>query len=257
MKNNLLKIFLIFNLVSLVPANNSSVPLLETELQIGQNTSEVVKREGSITLMGGMKVTGITFSHHQECQRSCTLAFPVVNKLDNEKGFLTSASCVNAEVFLGETHIGVAVRPFKFDSEQGLDYAFVKIFDSFWSDKISSKMAYSHCASTGRGIVDIDEPLLIIPTPQQPLSVGDKVYAHGGISGMVHGKVLATDVTIKILVPGSCAKETDQLHKVVKVQMNKPYQSGDLGTPVYILLPVPGSKKNIASPVGQVVEIKD
>jgi len=41
---------------------------------------------------------------------------------------------------------------------------------------------------------------------------------------------------------------------VVKVKMNKPYHSGDLGAPVYITLQVPGSTQMIASPVGQVVE---
>jgi len=68
----------------------------------------------------------------------------------------------------------------------------------YWSDEISRKVDYSHCAKSGRGIVDIDEPLPILPTPSQPLSVGDKVYAHGGDSGTVHGVILETGVKISV-----------------------------------------------------------
>ncbi|CAI2202097.1 19169_t:CDS:2, partial [Funneliformis geosporum] len=84
---------------------------------------------------------------------------------------------------------------------------------------VSRKVDYSHCASSGRGIVDVDEPLPIIPTPSQNLSVGDKVYTHGGDS--------------------------------VKVQMSKIYSGSCLGAPVYIPLPVPDSDQLVASPVGQ------
>jgi len=59
--NNLLKIFLIFNLFSSAAssANNFSVPLPETELQMGQNSSELVERDEPITLVGGTTVQGI------------------------------------------------------------------------------------------------------------------------------------------------------------------------------------------------------
>jgi hypothetical protein len=102
--------------------------------------------------------------------------------------------------------------------------------------------------------VDVDESLPILPTPSQPLLVGDKVYARGGVSGMVNGVVLATGVTITIDRPGSCERETEQFHNVVKVKMDKTYARGNLGSPVYIPLPVPNSNQMIAIPVGQVVE---
>jgi len=123
------------------------------------------------------------------------------------------------------------------------------------SDDNSNQIIYSHCAKSGRGIVEVDELLPIIPTPNPSLSVGDKVYAHGGARGMVNGEVLATGVTITVTRPGSCGKESAELHEVVKVKMNKSYYSGDLGAPVYIPLQIPGSTQMIASPVGQVVEV--
>jgi hypothetical protein len=125
------------------------------------------------------------------------------------------------------------------------------------SDDNSNQIIYSHCAKSGKGIVDVDELLPIIPTPNPSLSVGDKVYAHGGASGMVNGEVLATGVNIIVDRPGSCGKEHSQLVDVVKVKMNKNYLQGDLGAPVYISLQVPNSKQMIASPVGQVVEAVD
>ncbi|CAG8632015.1 15_t:CDS:2 [Paraglomus brasilianum] len=222
--------------------NNFSQPLSETELQMAQNVSQIVERDSRLILHSGMKVDGITYSLPQTCQRPCTLSFPVSEERFSKKvlkGFLTSANCVNTNILVGDTVVGVAMRPFKFDSEQGLDYAFVRIYSDY----------------CGRGIVDIDELLPIIPTPSQPLSVGDKVYAHGGARGMVSGEILETGVTITVNRPGSCGKESAELHDVVKVKMNKGYYSGDLGAPVYIPLQVPGSTQMIASPVGQVVEV--
>jgi len=64
--NNLLKIFLIFNLVSSATSsvNNFTLSLPETELTMGQNVSELVE-EGRKEpyfpyLHGGMKVTGVS-----------------------------------------------------------------------------------------------------------------------------------------------------------------------------------------------------
>jgi hypothetical protein len=59
--NNLLKIFLIFNLVPSLTSsvNNFSQPLPETELEIGQNSSEIVERQEPISLYGGTTVQGI------------------------------------------------------------------------------------------------------------------------------------------------------------------------------------------------------
>jgi len=59
--NNLLKIFLIFNLVSSTASsvNNYSIPLPEVELTMKQNSSEVVKRDEPITLLGGTTIQGV------------------------------------------------------------------------------------------------------------------------------------------------------------------------------------------------------
>src|SRR6185295_11412387 len=124
--NNLLKIFLIFNLFSSVSPNNYSVPLPEENLMMEQNSSGLVKRKPALFISSGSRVTGITFSHGRTYQRDCTLSFPVMNR-DGDKGFITSATCVNTNILVGDDAVGVAIRPFKFDSERGLDYAFVRI----------------------------------------------------------------------------------------------------------------------------------
>jgi hypothetical protein len=119
MNNSLKLIFLIFNLVPSLTSsvNNFSQPLPETELKIGQNVSELVERDSRLLLHGGMKITGFTFSdsYHQDCQRPCTLSFPVFEKHSNKKGFLTSANCANTNILVGDTKVGVAMQPFKFD----------------------------------------------------------------------------------------------------------------------------------------------
>jgi hypothetical protein len=253
--NNLLKIFFIINLFSSTTSavNNSSLPL-STDLKTGQNVSEIVKREGAINVQGGSRILG--FSRGLNCQRPCTISFPVSINND-KKGFLVSFICVENSVFADNGRsvlIGHVEGAYNYKPELGLEYAHISIHPDFWSDDISHKIPYSHCAKSGRGIVDVDEPLPILPTPNPPLSVGDKVYARGGVSGMVNGVVLATGVTITVDRPGSCGSETEQFHDVVKVKMDKPYAPGNLGSPVYIPLPVPDSNQMIASPVGMVVE---
>lgn len=57
--NNLLKIFLIFNLFSSVSPNNYSVPLPEENPVMPQNSSELVERAEPITLIGGTTIQGI------------------------------------------------------------------------------------------------------------------------------------------------------------------------------------------------------
>jgi hypothetical protein len=219
--NNPLKLFfIIFNLIPSIAPNNYSVPLSETELKMGQNVSEIVKRDEPISVYGGMKVLGFTPSGRELCQRSCTLSFPVL--YNNDKGYLTSLICAESSVFVTEPHsvqVGHVQAAYSYKPELGLDYAFVSINSQHFSDTISRKISYSHCAKSGRGIVDIDELLPVIPTPSQPLSVGDKVYAHGGTSGMVNGVVLATGVTITVDRPASCGTKTEQFHDVVKVKL--------------------------------------
>jgi len=208
----------------------------------------VGEEKESISVYGGMKVQGYSPSGRELCQRPCTLSFPV--SLNNNKGFLTSYVCAISSVFVTEphsTHVG-QVDIIGYKPELGLEYSFVRVYSPYLSDDISHKVDYSHCA-------EIEQFLPIIPTPSQPLSVGDKVHAYGGSDRMVIGEVLETGVTITITKPGSCGKETAELHDVVKVKMNKGYYSGDLGAPVYIPLQVPDSTQMIASPVGQVVEV--
>jgi len=208
----------------------------------------VGEEKESISVYGGMKVQGYSPSGRELCQRPCTLSFPV--SLNNNKGFLTSYVCAISSVFVTEphsTHVG-QVDIIGYKPELGLEYSFVRVYSPYLSDDISHKVDYSHCA-------EIEQFLPIIPTPSQPLSVGDKVHAYGGSDRMVIGEILETGVTITITKPGSCGKETAELHDVVKVKMNKGYYSGDLGAPVYIPLQVPDSTQMIASPVGQVVEV--
>jgi hypothetical protein len=254
--NNLFKIFLIINLVSsATSANNHSLPLPEENLMVGQNSSELTKREEPITVHGGINVIGFTPSGRELCQRHCTLSFPV--SLNNDKGYLTSFVCASSSVLVVDPHsvqVGHVSGSYNYKPEQGLEYAFVSIYDDYWSDKISRKIDYSHCASTGRGIVDIDEFIPVFPVPSQPLNTDSTVCAYGGKSKLACGEIVESGVTITVHVPGSCEKETAQFHDVIKVRMNKPCLRDDLGAPVYIPLPIPNSTQIIANPVGQVVE---
>jgi len=258
MNNPLKLIFIIFNLIPAIAPNNFSQPLSETELQMGQNVSEVVERDGArqIVVYGGMSITGFS---RQICRKSCTLGFPISHKKSGSKKFLTSFICAAQSVLsdsdderiikLGHVEGGFDYRP-----EYGLEYSLVEIYPDFWSDD-SYRIPFSaidSVAGNNNGLVDT--PLPILPTLNRPLSVGDKVYAYGGTSRMVNGKVLATGITITVHRPNSCEEETEQFHDVVKVEMNKPYFEGDLGSPVYIPFKLPNSDQLFASPVGQVVE---
>ncbi|CAI2199640.1 14050_t:CDS:2, partial [Funneliformis geosporum] len=130
-------------------------------------------------------------------QRDCTLSFPVYRTEDKTLGFLTSYLCARDSIFVNGDDAGSADQLYNLLSDPGLDYTFV--------------------------VPTSDEPLPIIPTPSQNLSVGDKVYTHGGDSGMTQGVILETGV------------------KIIKVQMSKIYSGSCLGAPVYIPLPVPDS----------------
>jgi hypothetical protein len=255
MKNLLSFILLIISLPSFFTSAENFTLSFPQDLAVGSNSSNLAKRDERLFLHGGMKVKGISWFENIPYERDCTLSFPVVHK-DGEKGFLTSYLCSSGDgdIFVGEVVVGSANWPFNLLTDSGLDYAFVKIYNDYWSDEISRKIDYSHCSSTGRGIVDVDEPLPIIPTPNQPLSVRDKVYAHGGGSGMVQGVILELDVKIRTIRMGGGTEPPFYLYDVTKIQMNRKYLPGDLGTPVYTPLPVPDSNQIIASPVGQVVE---
>ena len=98
---------------------------------------------------------------------------------------------------------------------------------------------------------------LVMNGPTQPPLVGIAVCAYGGVSNLVCGEIAAFEVTIKTRVPGTNGKQTADFQHVVKVLMNKNYNPGDLGAPVYIpaqFLPTP---QIIANPVGQVIENVD
>src|SRR6185312_5672454 len=260
MNNSLKLFFLIFKLLPSLASsvNNFSQPLSETALQMAQNASELVERDGPrpIIVYGGMSVTGFS---RQICQKSCTLSFPVFNKNNGLKRFLTSHICVSQSVVsdsddeqiikLGHVEGGFVYKP-----KNGLEYSVVEIYPNFWSDD-SYRIPFStidFVAGNNNGLVDGTLPIL--PTPNRPLSVGSKVYIYGGTSRMVDGEVLATGVTITVHRPDSCETESEEFRDVVKVKMNKPYFNGDLGSPVYVPFKLPNSEQLFASPVGQVVE---
>src|SRR6185437_8558848 len=143
--NNPLKLFfLIFNLVPSLTSsvNNFSQSLSESELQMGQNASQIVERGKSIIAHGAYGVNGVSFVKNVPFQRKCTLSFPVIEE-HRIKGFLTSMACVTNNVFVGDTEIGEVQPPYNFDKERGLDYAFVKVYFEFWSDDTSNKISYS------------------------------------------------------------------------------------------------------------------
>ena len=251
--NNLLKsLFLIINLISTTTStNNSSIPLSGTNLTGVQNSysSELVKREDWVFLTGGALVRGMTFgSKGKTYQRDCTLSFPVFEKHYENKGFLTTANCANANVFVGNTNAGISIRPSNFDPERGLNYVFVKIFDSYWAD-YSSTIAFNEYYINNR----LD--FLEINVPTQPPFTGIDVCAYGGVSGLACGEIVEFNVTIRTEVPGASPSEPPVVFSdVVKVRMNKGYSSGDLGAPVYIATRIPFTPQIVANPVGQVVE---
>ena len=132
MNNSLKFIFLIFNLVPSLTSsvNNFYQPLSETELQMGQNASEVVKRDGAITLVGGTRVEGVSLDKGKPEQKECTLSFPVVRDFGEKKGFLTLASCGNNYLVDGmkiNDGFGPGVGP----SSKGIDYIFIGIYPEF------------------------------------------------------------------------------------------------------------------------------
>lgn len=252
--NNLLKIFLIFNLFSSTTSsvNNSSLPLPETDLKMGQNSSELAERGESLFIYGGTNFTGIAIDRGIIYQRNCTLSFPVITSY-GAKGFLTSANCATESVLIGETSVGWGKLP-TFIPRLGLDYVFVQVFSDYWSNEVSRKISYSQCSNTDENIINADALIPIINIPNQPPISNFVVYAYGGSSGIVHGTILEFGVEIQTPVPPPGAGYTTYFKNVTKVQMNKNYLPGDLGAPVYTPLRIPNSTQLIASPVGQVAE---
>lgn len=257
--NNLLRIFLIFNLFSSATSsvNNYSVPLPETELKMGQNSSELVEREEPKILIGGTIVQGVWInSGGSSLQRPCALSFPV-KKYGRYKGFLTSLSCSNTNFFVKdipdkEIEVGEVGAPTVFAPERGLDYTFVDVYPEHWSDKDSKSVLYSYCDGS------YNMPLPISSVPIQP-PLNFTVCAFGGLNGglgerMECGKILEFDATIQVPVPGSDGEKFVDFAKVVKVNMTNDYDLGYMGAPVYVYLPAPNSDQIVAVPVGQIVE---
>ena len=134
MNNSLKLFFLIFNLVPSLTSsvNNFSQPLSETELQMGQNASQIVERDGAITLVGGTRVAEVSSDKGKPQQKELTLSFPVVRKLDGQKGFLVPFS-LNSENYLvdgkkigGGDHV---LSPGAFHPTEGIAYAFLDIYN--------------------------------------------------------------------------------------------------------------------------------
>lgn len=109
MNTNLFKsIFLIIALIpSATSTNNYSLPLPETDLKMGQNSSELAEREEPTYFHGGFGVTKISVDKGElPCQRSCTLSFPVYTSY-SVLGFLTSGVCTGGgDIFVNDTKVG-------------------------------------------------------------------------------------------------------------------------------------------------------
>jgi len=135
--NNPLKLFfLIFNLVPSLTSsvNNFSQSLSESELQMGQNASQIVERGGATTLVGGIRATEVWSNKKGESQqKELTLSFPVVRKLDGKKGFLIPFSLHSENYFVGDKKIGGAnvLLPSGVFASEGIAYAFLDVYPEF------------------------------------------------------------------------------------------------------------------------------
>lgn len=90
-------------------------------------------------------------------------------------------------------------------------------------------------------------------TPDQSPANNTVVCAYGGESNLACGEIVEFGVTITVSVPGSGGSDTTQFSDVTKVIMNRKYNSGDLGAPIYIPLQVPFESQLIVAPVGQAI----
>jgi hypothetical protein len=133
MNNPFKLIFIIFNLLPSVAPNNYSVPLSETELKMGQNVSEIVKRDGSITLVSGTQVTRLFENKEEPQQKELTLSFPVIRKVDGKKGFLVPYDS-GGNYLVGDTKIGGdggVSLPSGFLPSEGIAYDFLPVYPEF------------------------------------------------------------------------------------------------------------------------------
>lgn len=261
--NNLLKIFLIFNLFSSATSsvNNSSLPLLEENFVVGQNSSELTERGEPITLVGGTTVQGIVQGKgpSETYQRACALSFPVKNSA-GRLGFLTSSACSNTDFFVEDANsnliqVGIVLLPHNFAPNQGLDYTFVHVYDGYWEEGQSERILFSEYLNNNERV----DRLLEMTSPTQPPFTNLEVCAFGGLNGglkegMACGEILEFNVTIQVPTPGSDGKEFVNFANVVKVNMTNDYDLGYMGAPVYIPGQIPFTSQVIAHPVGQVVE---
>jgi hypothetical protein len=249
--------FLVSLFSTVTPVANSSFPLAESDFTIGKNSSQVTERASSIiSVYGGITVWGIRKegSGGSIYQRPCTLSFPVRNHRAN-KGYLTSYFCTNTNVFLDnsfKTEVGRA-RPIGIpglDPERGLDYIFIKIYDDYWDDLKSPYVAFNEIFNHDRF------DLLAMTIPTQPPFIDITVCAYGGLkSEMACGVISEFDVTI--FVPTlwtKSGKDSVKFSHAIKIIMNKNYNSGYLGAPIYIAEQIPFDTQLIVAPVGQVVE---
>ena len=137
MNNSLKFIFLIFNLVPSLTSsvNNFSQSLSESELQMGQNASQIVERGGATTLVGGIRATEVWSNKKGESQqKELTLSFPVVRKLDGKKGFLIPFSLHSENYLVDSTKIGGGdhvLSPAGFFDSEGISYAFLDVYPEF------------------------------------------------------------------------------------------------------------------------------
>ena len=263
MKTNLFKsLFLITNLISstVSSVNNSSLPLPETEFKIGQNVSELVKRDEPITLYGGNMVWGTWVGKGgYALTRPCTLSFPVkrVQIRSERLGFLTSRACSNTNYFVKDDNgklikVGESSEPNGF----GLDYTFVSVNPYYWSDSISKNVSFTEYIIKGN-TTRFD--LLAMTSSTQPPFTNLTVCVFGGLNGglgeeMACGEILEFNVTIQVPTPGTNGEEWSRFVNVVKVNMTKDYDLGYMGAPVYIPSQIPFDTQLIVVPVGQVVE---
>src|SRR6185503_5957474 len=118
MNNSLKLFFLIFNLVPSLTSsvNNFSQLLSETELKMGQNASQIVKRDGAITLVGGTRMVEVFSVKWEPQQKELTLSLHSENYL------------VDGTKIGGGDHV---LSPAGFFNSEGISYAFLDIYPEF------------------------------------------------------------------------------------------------------------------------------
>jgi len=101
---------------------------------MGQNASQIVERDGAITLVGGTRVTEVWSNKKGEPQqKELTLSFPAVRKLDGKKGFLIPFSLHSENYLVDGKKIGGAnvLLPSGAFPSEGIAYAFLDVYPEF------------------------------------------------------------------------------------------------------------------------------